>query len=91
MLRLDLVTQILDYIKNLYKAEYVGFIEVTQEGTIYILRMGVPSYMMPTIISGEFDNDAKFLEYIKEELRTRNYMRLEIYKVTRENDWAKDQ
>lgn len=42
--------------------------------------------MSPTTISIECDTDEQFLEFIQSELRSRNYMRLDIYKVIRTND-----
>lgn len=86
MQRPELVAQILDYIKTLYKAEYKGFIEVDQLLTVYKFKMGIPSYMVPTVNIYEANSDDDFLAYIYEELRTRNYMRLDIYKTDRTND-----
>ena len=80
----ELLEKILDYIKTTYKAEYTGRASVKKNGTEYIFRIGIPSYMSPTSIAGSFETDDQFLEYIYEELRTRNYIRLYIYKVTRE-------
>lgn len=86
MLRPELANQTLDYIKELYKAEYIGLLEVVQEDDLYTLHMGMPSYMMRTTMSCQADSDQGFLDFMKEELRTRNYMRLDIYKVNRTND-----
>lgn len=86
MLRPELVEKILDYIKTLYKAEYIGFIQVTQVDNVYQLKMGLPCYMVPTSNIYETDSDEEFLNFIYEELRTRNYMRLDIYKTIRTND-----
>jgi len=86
MHRLELVEKILDYIQQIYKAKYVGDISVTQDGSTYTFKIGIPSYMVPTSIIYDADNDDQFLDFIYEELRTRNYMRLEIYKVIRTND-----
>lgn len=86
MQRLDLIQKILDYLKNLYKAKYKGFIDVNQNTQEYIFTIGIPSYMSPTHISGEFESDEEFLKFIYEELRIRNYMRIDYYKVIRTND-----
>jgi hypothetical protein len=48
--------------------------------------MGLPSYMLPTTISLECSSDDDFLNYIYNELKVRNYMRLDIYKVKRHED-----
>jgi len=82
----ELEQEIHDYIKTLYNAEYVGFMEVLNEDGIYSLALGIPSYMTRTNIAIATESEVEFLNYIKEELRTRNYMRLMIYNVTRTND-----
>ena len=86
MQRADLEQKILDYIKTLYKAEYTGLLEVTQDNDAYVFRIGLPSYMATTRIMGDFSSDDDFLNHIYEELRTRNYMRLDIYRIVRQYD-----
>ena len=86
MRRPDLENKILDYIKSLYNAEYVGHFRVNQDDTSYTLEIGLPSYMTLTNISCDADDDSQFINFIEEELRLRNYMRLEIYKVIRTNE-----
>lgn len=93
MQRPDLVQQILDYIETLYKAKYVGLIEVeqlndidpvTQETQVsYKFKLGVPAYMIPTVTIINVDNDDAFLDFIYEDLRVRNYMKIDKYKVIR--------
>lgn len=83
MERTELVQMILDYIKSLYKAEYKGSINVTQNGTTYRLNIGLPSYMNPTSVAYDANSDEEFMDFIKEELRTRNYMRVYFYQVNR--------
>lgn len=86
MRRPDLENKIHDYIKSLYNADYAGHLKVFQDGTSYTLELGVPSYMTLTNMSCDAETDSGFLSYIEEELRVRNYMRLEIYKVIRANE-----
>lgn len=86
MKRSDLVQKILDYIKTTYKAVYKGYVDVDQDNKQYIFTIGLPSYMSPTHITGEFESDEQFLDYIFEELRTRNYMRIDYYKAIKTND-----
>ena len=86
MQRIELEQKILDYIKTSYSAEYIGFIEVTQEDTLYTLALGIPSYMAKTYISCDASSDAEFLEYAYAELASRNYVRQDVYKVTRTNE-----
>lgn len=84
MQRTDLENQIHDYIESLYNATYNGLLEVREDNGIYTLVIGLPSYMSPTTISVDSNSDQYFLDFIFEEFRTRNYLRLDIYKVTRE-------
>lgn len=86
MRRQDLEKQILDYIKTLYKAEYIGLLLVTQIDSTYIFKIGIPSYMVPTSIIYDSNSDDEFLKNVYEELRTRNYMRLDKYKTVRTSD-----
>ncbi len=83
MERPELVQMILDYIRNLYKSEYEGSINVTQNGTSYRLNIGLPSYMTPTSIACDANSDEEFLDFIKEEFRIRNYIRVYFYRVNR--------
>ena len=83
MQRIELEQKILDYIKTTYKAEYKGFLYVEQNGDVYTLILGIPSYMARTFITAEKSNDEEFLKFAYEELRTRNYVRQDVYKVVR--------
>jgi hypothetical protein len=83
MTELELEQKIHDYIKTWYSAEYVGKLFVEKDGTFYKLSMAIPSYMTLTSIAGDFNTDEDFLDFIYEELRKRNYMRVDYYKVTR--------
>lgn len=82
----ELVQEILDYIKTTYKAEYTGLLEVSVSDTLYSCTIGIPSYMSPTTISCEASSDDEFLSFIKQEFLERNYMRLYIYKVVKEDE-----
>ena len=82
----ELRQEILNHILNLYCARYEGFLSVEKIDTMYKFSIGIPSYMCPTTISIETDSDEKFLSFIYEELRKRNYIRLYIYKVERTNE-----
>jgi 3-hydroxyacyl-CoA dehydrogenase len=86
MRRIELEQKILDYIKTTYNAEYKGFLEVNQIDDMYNLALGIPSYMAKTYIGIAADNDISFLSYIYEELRKRNYIRQDVYKVIRTNE-----
>ena len=81
---LELAEKIRDYIRTTYKAEYNGLLYVEENSYGgYKFVIGVPSYMAPTTIATDITDQDEFLNYIYEELRIRNYMRLYIYKVNR--------
>jgi len=79
----ELTQAIHDYIKTLYNADYNGYLKVEKTDTEYKFIIGIPSYMFPTVTAGEFNSDEEFLDYIFEDLRIRNYMKQDYYKVIR--------
>lgn len=81
----ELVHKIRDYIRNIYKAEYKNRLEVKFENGIYTLLLGVPNDLIPTTISLQTNDPQEFLDFIYEELRTRNYMRTYFYQVRRKD------
>lgn len=98
MTELELEQTILDFIRINYGAVFTGYLKVEKfpstfagsnsnpsdnPGPGYRLNIGIPSYMFPTTIACDFDTDQEFLDYIYEEFRTRNYMRVYFYKVVR--------
>ena len=83
MRRQDLEELILDYIKNLYSAEYVGELSVYKIGEMYTFSIAIPEKLIPTTISCNCETDEDFLTFIYEEIRTRNYMRVYFYEVRR--------
>ena len=86
MSELELEEKIHDYIMKLYNAKYEGLLKVKKGNLEYSLIIGIPSYMIPTTITIDCETDEEFLNFIYAELRSRNYIRLEIYKVLRQND-----
>lgn len=81
----ELIHKIRDYIRNKYKAEYKNRLEVKFENGIYTLLLGVPNDLIPTTISLQTNDPQEFLDFIYEELRTRNYMRTYFYQVRRKD------
>lgn len=79
----ELTKAILDFIKETYKAEYIGLLEVKKLNPGFTFTIGLPSYMSPTTMNIDTESDQEFLDYIYSELKSRNYMRLDIYKVNR--------
>lgn len=91
MTELELQTKILDFFKTHYNACYIGYLEVIRNDTFYTFKIGIPSYMYPTVIQGDFNNDDDFLEFIYDEMKIRNYMRIYFYKTQREAISTNDQ
>lgn len=83
---IELREAILNLIKDLYNADYIGYLEVIKNEGNYTLDIGIPTYMQRTTISITADNDDDFINFISKELKSRNYMRQYIYKVIREQD-----
>jgi len=86
MTELELAQAILDYIKTTYNAIYIGYLKVEKLNPGYKMSIGLPSYMYPTTIACDLGTDEQFLNFIFEELRTRNYIRQDYYKVVRLRD-----
>ena len=86
----ELTEKIRDYILVIYNAEYNGLLSVTKTDTEYIFRIGLPSYMSPTVMCGNFETDDEFLEYIYSEVRTRNYMKVYMYRINKLVDPKED-
>lgn len=83
MTELELTQAIRDYIMSSYNANYVGYLIVEKLNPGYKMSIGIPSYMFPTTIAGDFSTDEEFLDFIFKELRERNYMRVDYYKGIR--------
>lgn len=67
----ELKQLILNILKDLYKADYIGKLQVTKECNGFLIKLGmnVPEY--PIIIYTELTGD-KLLKFLKKELRDRN-------------------
>ena len=79
----ELVEKIHDFILKVYKAKYTGRLEVTNKDGMYILLLGVPSPDFPTTISLQTNDPEEFLNYIEDELKNRDYMRVYYYSIKR--------
>ncbi len=69
----DIEQATLEFIKDFYKKEYIGRIEVEKldpEG--YSVSLYPQGYYVPTVIYAEL-NDDKFIKYLREEIRNRKY------------------
>ena len=85
----ELENKIRDYITNVYKATYNRRLEVKNTDGIYTLILGVPDDLIPTSISFQTEDSQAFLDYVYEELRTRNYMRTYFYQVRKKDNLTK--
>lgn len=90
MQKQELIQKIHDYIKSYYKAEFIGYMDVNKNDSEYIFTIGIPSYSVPTTMTISCETDEEFLNYIYSELRRRNYMRVDMYKVIKQNDSRKE-
>lgn len=79
----ELEKKIHDFIVKIYKAEYIGRLEVSNQNGMYTLLLGVPSPDFPTTITLQTDDPKEFLAYIEDELKNRDYMRVYYYNVKR--------
>lgn len=79
----ELENLIRDYMKTLYSAEYTGLLRVEKLNPGYKFILGIPSYMVQTSFAIDCETDQEFLDYVYAELRSRNYIRQEVYKVLR--------
>lgn len=91
MTEIELTQAIRDYIKTLYKAHYTGWLKVEKLNPGYKVSIGIPSYMFPTTIAGDWATEEEFLNFVYEDLRIRNYMRVyfyQVYRMTRSEEEA---
>ena len=67
----ELEALILELIKDIYNAEYIGKLKVTKAGNGYLIQLGmdVPEY--PISIYAELEGD-KLIKFLKEELHNRH-------------------
>lgn len=83
MQEIELANEILDWIRNCYNAEYIGLLTVEKLNPGYKFTIGIPSYMFPTTIATDLNTDKEFLNFIYLELKSRNYIRQDYYRVYR--------
>lgn len=86
MNEVELEQMIRDYIKTWYNAEYTGLIKVEKLNPGYKCILGIPSYMVQTSFATDCITDQEFLDYVYAELRVRNYVRQDVYKVLRNSE-----
>lgn len=67
----DLEAVILEYMKDIYKADYVGKLQVTKQNKGFLIELGMNTPEAPIVIYVELTGD-KLLKFLKKELRDRN-------------------
>ena len=83
----ELKQQILDLIECMYSHLFINRLELEvsildEELKAYVLKLYLHDQRWaPLVIAGEFKTDDEFLLFICEELRTRNLIRSEHYKI----------
>ncbi len=83
MTHTELKQVILGYMRDLYKMEYTGGIEIEDLDPVgYKISFNLNKSEMPLVIIADLP-DEEFLPYIKEELRSRKLQRVQYYKATK--------
>lgn len=77
--------KISEWIKDNYSATYIGLLEVMELHPGFQLKLGIPSYLIPTYIALDCETPEEFLDFVYKELKERNYMRQYVYRVYRED------
>lgn len=75
--------KICELISQIYQANYIGYLKVEYLNPGYKLILGIPSYMAQTSIATDIDDEVEFIDFIEKEIKSRNYLRQEYYKVIR--------
>lgn len=69
----DIEQATLEFIRDIYKKEYIGRLEVEKINPIgYIVSLYPQGYYVPTVIYAELEDD-KFLKYLRDEIRNRKF------------------
>lgn len=76
----ELKQVILDYIKDIYKAEYVGKIEVEELNPGYKVSLYIHGDEVPISIMADLPED-DFINFIKEEIRSRKLIKNDYWKI----------
>ena len=78
----ELEQVIRDYLKDIYKREYIDKIEIQSLNPGYYIKMFTGCSYQPTIIYAELEDD-KFLPLLKEELKNRRYNLIEYRELNK--------
>ena len=74
--------KILNLMECVYQHNYISRIEVNHNGEAYILKLYLQNRDWgPLVIANQCETDDEFLCFVEKELRTRNLIRSEHYKI----------
>lgn len=77
----DLKQVILDYFRTTYEAEFIGKLEIENLDPVgYKIKLYLDNDYYPLVIIADLP-DEEFIEYIKEELRSRKLHKTKFYKA----------
>lgn len=83
MTHTELKQVILGYMRDLYKMEYIGGLEIQNLDPVgYKVSFNFDRSEMPLVIIADLP-DEEFLPFIKEELRSRKLQRVKYYNATK--------
>lgn len=81
MTHIELKQVILDYIRDLYKMEFIGIIKIEDlKPQGYKISFNFNNSENPLVIIADLP-DQEFLKYIKEEIRKRKFQRTKYFKA----------
>lgn len=69
----ELEVLIRELLRDIYKAEYIGKLEVTDEGKGFLIKLGMATPEVPIIIYTELKGD-KLKKFLKKDLRDRKLL-----------------
>ena len=69
----ELEVAILENMKDIYKADYIGKLSVSKESSNgYLIKLGLSFPEAPVTIYIETDDDTKLIKFLRKELRDRH-------------------
>ena len=74
--------QVLDLIERSYRQCYINRIQVTHNEDLYTLKLYLHDQQWcPLVIMGQCESDQDFLKLVEKEIKERNLVRSEHYKI----------
>lgn len=76
----ELENKILQLIRDLYEAEYIGGLEVTRTHHGYKLTLFLGTSVRMLVIQADVDNEEEFLEFLRKEFISRQLIKAKWFK-----------